>query len=78
MPRNQTPLQSKRFIIGDKFWETSVWFADRSGFIRYDALDSQSVYYMVDSLGTESLRFCDVDFERNGQSLIGNGFLTID
>lgn len=78
IPTNENPFTSKRLIVGNEYWETSAWFTDRSGLFRYDALHGQSIYFMVDSAGSESVKFCDIDFKRNNQVLVGSGSLSLD
>ena len=78
LPRSQTPFSSKKFVVGDEYWETSVWFTDRSGFIRYEATAGQSIYYIIDGNGNASTQLCGLELERNGIKRVCSGYLSVD
>lgn len=63
IPTEELPSSSQRFIIGSGFKESVVSFADRYGNNVRTAVEGQSIYFVVDNDGNQSIKFCDVDFE---------------
>lgn len=76
---DEDPFFSRRFIVGDDYFHTAVWFTDRNGFNRHNAENGQSIYYIIDENNKKSIQFCDVNFKRlNGTTIKAQGSLTID
>lgn len=76
LPFKEFPNSNRQFLTGDGFFHADITYYNQ---IQYRfPLDSQLIYYEIDSSGAKRIEFCQLEFTDSFNSSFASASLTID
>ena len=78
-PGNDFPTKNARLQLGEGYNYAEMWYTERYGMGRRDAVDGGSVYFIIDDDGKRKVQFCDLDFKyASGLTIQASGNFNVD